>query len=297
MKFRFPWVSAAAIACASVLVSACGGGGDGDSAPPPRFEGALEIDDPGRTGSFVDYAALTEFTAIALEDGTLWFTFPNLGVGQAKFTTGRPQYSVNTGKILEYLFDGSDVQLGNPAIRNSSYSIGYRFQVLNESPNPVALGYRFPLFSSFGGINFFGSPKQIPVARYDYNRAASLNETAGTWGQTLTISTTGVLSSNSVSVKVGGAAEFGRVPPTQFSVETTTVCSLTGRLVPRLSGKNVFDVTLSASGSGCVIAGQSYTGVAVAYLDKTNAPRLQVMTLNAGKNSYASLSLERGGVL
>lgn len=296
MKVRFPRMFAAVVVFASALVSSCGGGSDGEPVSPPRFEGALETDDPGRFGSFIDYPALTEFTAIALEDGTMWFTRPNLGVGQAKFSTGRPKFSVDTGKVLEYRYLATDVHLGNPARLSAGPStlvLEYGFRVLSESTISLPLGYNFARFIGEQP----GPPKILPNSRYDYQKPASITEISGNWGQSFAITASGQILTTAIPVKVGGAFEFGMLSLSEFTVETTTICNLTGTVVPRPSGKNVFNVNLSASGNGCAIAGQSYNGVAVPYLDKTNAPRLQIMTLNAGKNSYASLSLQRGDVL
>ncbi len=295
MKFHSPWFSAAVVVCASVLVSACGGGGDGGggSAPPPRFEGALEIDNPGNTTNSLLplFPPLNEFSAIALEDGTLWFTFPSSGVGQAKFTTGVPIFNAGTGKVLAYEFIGTDVFFANapPSANPPNARFGYSFRVLDESPNALPPGF------DFEGLrpNFYYPRKTIPTERYRYDRSASLTDIAGSWGQNVSISATGVITGATAVVKVGGGPEFTGAFPSPFPSETTTACSLTGNAIPRPSGKNVFNVNLSASGNGCAIAGQSYTGVAVPYLDKTSAPRLQILTLNAGKNSYASLSLQR----
>lgn len=276
----------------SVLLSACGGSDEG-SAPPSRFEGALEVDSPGNTtNSFLPlFPPLNEFSAIALEDGTLWFTFPSSGVGQAKFTAGVPILNAATGKAVVYEFIGTDVFFANapPSANPPNARFGYSFRVLDESPNALPPGFEFEGLKP----NFYYPRKPIPTDRYRYDRPAFLADIAGTWGQNLSISATGVITGAAAVVKVGGGPEFTGAFPTPFPSETTTTCGLTGSATPRPSGKNVFNVNLNASGNGCAIAGQSYTGVAVPYIDKTNAPRLQIMTLNAGKNSYASLSLQR----
>ncbi len=303
-----------ALVLVSALVCACGGSDEG-SAPPSRFEGALEIDfpfDPGDSFFFrLPTPAFNEFSGIALEDGTLWVTFPTTGVGQAKFLTApRPRFSENTGKILAYRFIATDYLFGNPDksifFNRSDVTVEYTFEVLNERDAAPVAGFVFtglveptdftfrPSSSPFRLFRFNNYiPQPIPEPRYNYNQAARPSDIAGIWGQSLMLSLNGQLASGPIAVKVGGAPEFGRIPATALSVETTTVCNLTGSVVPRPSGKNVFNVTLSAGGNDCVIAGQSYTGVAVPYLDKTNMPRLQIMTLNEGKNSYASLSLQR----
>jgi hypothetical protein len=40
-------------------------------------------------------------------------------------------------------------------------------------------------------------------------------------------------------------------------------CALTGNVVPRQSGKNVFDLTINYPAAGCSISGVSVTGMAL----------------------------------
>ena len=44
---------------------------------------------------------------------------------------------------------------------------------------------------------------------------------------------------------------------------TSDGCSFSGRLTPRLSGKNVFDMNLRFGPSPCALPGQTATGIAI----------------------------------
>jgi hypothetical protein len=107
-----------------------------------------------------------------------------------------------------------------------------------------------------GTVNYPAGPvlfagEAIPVSAYDYDAAASISTIAGNW----TLST---LANETVAMTIS--------PSGSVSAITTLNCSFTGSIAPRLSGKNVFDVTLTFGPAPCLIPGQTARGVGLAYL-------------------------------
>lgn len=104
----------------------------------------------------------------------------------------------------------------------------------------------------------------------DYEKPASLATLAGTYyGYGLT------------------AKSAATYTPVTFSSNGTitagnSFCNMTGTATPRASGKNVFDLRVTFTGSACALpSGTSVNGMA--YYD-TAARSLVAMGLNAGKN-------------
>lgn len=110
------------------------------------------------------------------------------------------------------------------------------------------------LTESAGVVSFTSAP--IATAVYNYNAAASLSDISGKWDLT---SLRGF--SNALSIDSTGAF-----------VATSSGCSSSGTIVPRASGKNIFDVTMSFGAAPCVLAGQSIKGIAIDYV-LTNGKR------------------------
>jgi hypothetical protein len=63
-------------------------------------------------------------------------------------------------------------------------------------------------------------------------------------------------------------------------------CLISGSITPRTSGKNIFNVTVTAGTSPCLSPGATYTGIAVTYLIAgTSTRQLIVAGVNATRTA------------
>jgi len=97
-------------------------------------------------------------------------------------------------------------------------------------------------------IAFQGGP--ATWSTYNYNTPASLATVIGAW-------TAETMQGERVDFTIGANGTF--------TARTALGCSFTGTADPRSSGKNVFNFALTFGGSPCILAGQSGTGIAIAY--------------------------------
>ncbi len=104
----------------------------------------------------------------------------------------------------------------------------------------------------------------------DYDNPASLAAVAGSFSGT-GVSASSPVQSPSVSISAAGAIT---VPP-------SLGCSASGTASPRPSGKNVFNVTVTFSGTSCAL-GNGGTASGIAYYN-TATRELLVLALNSAK--------------
>jgi len=115
-----------------------------------------------------------------------------------------------------------------------------------------------------GSVTFSGGP--IAGSLYNYNTPASLATVAGAW--TLTdLSGIGL----TLNVGAGGA----------FTASSAQGCNFSGTIAPRASGKNVFNVTTTFGPAPYGLAGQTATGIAVAYRLASGATQLIVTAVDS----------------
>jgi hypothetical protein len=65
-------------------------------------------------------------------------------------------------------------------------------------------------------------------------------------------------------------------------------CSYTGTVAPRASGKNVFSVSMTFGAAPCALAGQTATGMAVAYPLSNGQTQLVVAAVDASRSYGAA---------
>jgi hypothetical protein len=124
-------------------------------------------------------------------------------------------------------------------------------------------------------VTFSTAP--MPSSSYNYNTAAQLANVTGTWNGALL---TGAAAS--VSVSATGALSG-----------SSSGCLYTGKVAPRASGKNVFDVTLNFGGAPCILANQSVSGIAIAYLTTTGKTQLLAAMTNAANTAGTMFFAQR----
>ena len=126
------------------------------------------------------------------------------------------------------------------------------------------------LTESAGAVSFTSTP--IATAVFNYNAAANLSDITGKWDLT---SLRGF--SNSLTIDSTGA----------FSA-TSAGCSFSGSFVPRASGKNIFDVSLSFGASPCVLAGQSLKGIGLDYVLSNGKRQLIIAGIDQSRTNTAA---------
>ncbi|TWO72610.1 hypothetical protein FN976_03500 [Caenimonas sedimenti] len=235
-----------------VFATPAGGG----STSTLKLDGAYE-------GTVVNGTDPVKVTALALENDEIWLAY---GTGATSLT----------------LLEGTVVASGSSG--NGSYSGSVLDLPGDEHSNTGSVTATYVNRSSLNGqILITGqtgagvlSATGVPVARYNYDQAASLATISGGWPFTSTLGESGTLT-----VAADGA--------------TTVVlpnCTLVGTIVPRPSGKNVFNISLTVPNptEHCSLP---LSGVAYSTLDTSGNTLLWVGLKNAAQSEGGTLRGQR----
>lgn len=218
------------MACASVL-SACGGGG-GSGADTPAAIAAAE----GVYGGTLTGSTSTAFQILVLENGDFWSMYGTQGAS----TFGVAGFVQGTGTSSGGSFTSTNSKdFGFVPALAASTSATY---------DPTARTISGALTATTGVVKFTGGP--IAGSLYNYSTAAALSSVSGSW-------TTTSLTGERVALTISSSGSF--------TATSALGCNFSGTAVPRASGKNVFNVSLTFGASPCALAGQPATGIAVAY--------------------------------
>ncbi len=186
----------------------------------------------------------TKVALAILENGDTWgvYTSNNLIVGALHGTT------TSSGTTLSG--SGSDFNIPSKTITPGTYS---------------------GTFASKSSINVTTSIGSNFTGTYDasYDTAASLTSLSGTF------SGSGVSGTTSAQSATVGISSLGVVSSTGIG------CSAAGTVAPRPSGKNIFDVTITFTGTNCAL-GNGVVTTGVAYYDAV-IRQVLVMALNSAK--------------
>ncbi|WP_019143038.1 hypothetical protein [Noviherbaspirillum massiliense] len=253
-----------ALACSlllSALLAACGGGGGGDGNSADN--GYNPILDPGYSSAAQGFYAGTTSTGYDIKTLIL----------------EKDQYLSVYGYSQIYDLEAYGLIQGNGFANNGSYSArNLRDFDFKGAVETRSLSASYQVRSSFNGSLSDGvdtatfTSAVLPKTEYDYDMPANLGNITGGWsvtdlegaGYALTVLTDGTL--------------------TGFS----NGCSINGTIVPRSSGKNVFDVALSF-GSTCSMP-KTVSGVAVEYLLPGGSNRqLIIAGVTDGRDMAAAL--------
>jgi hypothetical protein len=147
---------------------------------------------------------------------------------------------------------------GTVAVNGNSISIqGTDFNFLT---NTSTAGNLTGTIAAKSSMSLTGNNVSIPVTyQTSYDTPATAAAITGTWSF---IGRSGSYSLIPGSITIDSAGRF---------VLNQTNCVTTGTVVPRSSGKNIYNLTLSASGIGCA-AGQT-TMSGIVYVDATVTPK------------------------
>jgi len=158
----------------------------------------------------------------------------------------------------------------------------------SETPYGNAMSVSTPALS---GADWAGGREATIERGFDYNKAASLQDVAGTWG-TRNDRRSFVDTTDPRDTALTVAASGAISAPAQ-----TSGCSLAGTVTPRPSGKNVF--TLHLTLTGCASAGE-YAGVAFNYMDGGYSgagpfiiPTFRLIAINSDKTKMFAMTTAR----
>ena len=222
----------AATTYASLLLGACGGdnGDNTTTVPQLSVEGAF-------SGSFTGSKNGQAFRLIILENGEMWM-FYGTQAAPALYVGGliQGQVTQNNGSLSST----NTVDFGAMAAIPGSTTASYEMNTSSISGafSSPALGYHSP---------FVGTSSN---SLYNYATAPSLPTIQGTW-------TTSTIRGRAVTLQI--------TPSGDISGSSTSDCNFAGRIVPRPSLKNVFNVSLQLGPAPCGSPGEIASGVVVAY--------------------------------
>lgn len=234
------------ILCSTALAG-CGGGGDSDSpVVGPSAEGVYGGSLTGSTSS--------AFQLLVLENDEVWAMYgvqTSTAFGVAGFIQGPG--SSNSGTYTS----SSTKDFGfNPALAGNT----------SATYNATAKTISGTVSSSAGTVTFSGGP--IAGSLYNYSAPAALTTIAGSW-------TTTSLTGESVTISIASNGSF--------TANSSLGCNFSGTVVPRPSGKNVFNVSLTFGSAPCALPAQAATGIGIAYPLTSGKTQLLVAVTNASR--------------
>ena len=230
----------------SILLAAYGSGGR-----PNTPAGSAE----GVYGGALTGSTSSAFQMLVLENDEIW-TLYGTQTATAFSVTGFLQ---GQGQSNNGTYSASNLRdFGfNPALSGTATA------TYNSSSKTISGTATFP---GAAAVDFGGGP--VSGSLYNYNTAAAVSTVAGSWALTS-------LSGEGITLNVASGGTY--------TASSSLGCSFTGTLVPRASGKNVFNVSFSFGPSPCALPNQAASGVAVAYPLANGRTQLIVAGANAAR--------------
>ena len=214
----------------TALLAACGGGG-GDSASVP----VVAVASPLAGGWEGTSSSGDGLQAMILEDGRMWVV-DGTQVSGTLFVSGLTRGTLTTSGTAVSAADLRMHDLGTGAVAAGTLS------------GTFTAGTRITATVTSGGASATVQLAPAAATTYNYDSAATLAAVAGNWP--------GFFSNDTGTVVV--AANGG------FTSTTASGCKVSGTVLPRASGKNVYDVTVSFGTAACnVPVGTTAAGNAI----------------------------------
>lgn len=239
-----------ALAVVGLALSGCGGSGGPEAAP------ISSMAEPTAEGAYKGFISLGyTFTAYVLENDEFWAVYGK------QSDSGFVAYGVahGTGSYDGGAFLSRDV-------RDFVYTGAVDSGTLRADYVP---GSSFKGEAILSGQKITFDTKAILPAEFNYDQPASLAAISGTWQ--------GVAWNGE-----GGSINVGRAGALSG---TLAGCSAAGSVVPRLGGKNVFDVALTLAGPGCKTPILAGSGIAVSYKTPNGSTQWLMTALESGRTS------------
>lgn len=236
-----------AVTIISLLLAACGGGGGGGGGGGSSSGGGGSTSAGNAEGLWSGTTSTGyALSLLVLEDGTTW------GLYGAGNTIWGSIYGTSTASGSSFSASGT------------AFSFYSRTASSTTLTGLVYPGSSLNIQASSGGTGSL-------IYNTSYNTPATLAAIAGNYtGWSVTKSTL----AQSVTFSIAGNGAI---------TSSYTNCSVSGSVTPRASGKNVYNVTTTFTGSACAL-GNGVTTTGVAVLDASSgSSRLYVSTLNASQ--------------
>lgn len=197
----------------------------------PTLEGAYE-------GTLAGWSPSNSFSLLVLENGDFWSmygTTSSKGLAVAGFVQGSGTVNTNSKSYTS----------------TNSKDFGY----LPGAPSSLSAIYNLDAKTITGAVTSNAGSLQInagPLTNslYQYDTPASLTAVAGTWVAKTFNGDTMIFVFSSIGT---------------FSTTSTAGCRVSGTLVPRPSGKNVFNLDVTFGPAPCYLPNTKATGIAISY--------------------------------
>ena len=255
MPMKLSVVVAATFATLGLV--ACGGGGSGGEstpvtapvpAPPPATA-------EGVYGGTLTGSTSPDFQLLVLENGDFYTL-----------------YGTNTSAsfVVAGLIQGSGTSANNRFTSSNAADFGFSPAIPLTIDSTYASESKIisgTATSARNQVRFSGGP--IPNSQYVYESRAQLPAVAGNWSTT-------ALDGSNVQLAVSTSGTF---------TASSGGCTFSGTILPRPSGKNVFDVALRFGAAPCALAGQSGAGLALVSPVSGGRAQLIVAATNTSRTS------------
>lgn len=242
----------------AMILVACGGGGGGGASTDSTttsnsgqkaegvYEGTLT------TGETVNILALENDEVYVLYGQNSGGSLRVYGFDWAQGTSKNGTYSASV--VKDYYYTG--------AVTTGSVVASY---IANTSFNGTATinGVR---------VGFTSAPPTNSL--YIYNTPAMLSAVAGSWTGTLLSGEAGI-----VTISTSGALTAN------FKGSYSGTCTATGSVLPRNSGKNVYDLSLTFGSAPCLLPGTTVGGVMLSYLLTNGQKQMIAVATTTNKSS------------
>lgn len=240
---------------ASAVLAGCGGGSSPSVVVAPLV---ITASAEGVYAGTLTGSKSSAFEMLVLENGDFWSLYGTLtasvfniaGFVQGSGTSDNGKFTSANTKDFGFA----------PALAGTA----------NATYDPIAKTILGTVNATAGTVTFSGAP--IPGSLYNYSAPASLTTVAGSWSTTS-------LSGEGVSLTIA--------PNGAFTANSALGCQFSGTVVPRPSGKNVFNVALTFGAAPCALPGQAGAGIALAYPLSSGKTQLLV-TVTDSTRTYGS---------
>jgi hypothetical protein len=177
--------------------------------------------------------------------------------------TGETWGIYSSGSVIYGALYGNTTTSGSTAT-----ATGWDFNFLTATRTASTLTGPVTAKSNMSLSNAYGTTPLTYQSSYDTPATAAA--AAGTWSF---IGRSSLYQLIPATVTIDNSGNF---------VLNQTSCTTVGNVVPRAGGKNIYNVTLTATGFGCAAGQSSLTGVV--YIDTTVSPNQFLgLALNSGK--------------
>jgi hypothetical protein len=231
--------------CAIACLTACGGGGGSSTAPVTNS--VLQGVWSGTSSS--GYA----LNILSLENGETYVMFgTNVG-----------------GNFAVAGFDESPISITGTAISGSVHEYDYTGATYTGSMSGTVITGTSVAGTTTYSSNVTRTFNATPISgsSYNYSLPAALVDVSGSWTGTMLNGTSATVSISSTGVITG----------------SNSGCSFSGTALPRTSGKNVFDISVTFGSSPCALPNQNANGVAIDYMATNGLKQLLVVVQDTSK--------------